>query len=65
MQLDPGQRKRVEQWLTDRRVAHCPTCGLHDFRVGELTTAPVMVQVICGNCAHVLLFDARTLGLVR
>jgi hypothetical protein len=65
MLLTPVQRDSVERWLKARRVEHCPTCGLHDYYIGELTAAPVMVQIICGNCAHVLLFDGRALGLVR
>ncbi len=64
MELSYGQRKRVEEWLNERRIASCPTCGLDDFYIGEVTPAPAMVQVICGNCAHVLLFDAQAIGLV-
>ncbi len=63
MHLNSDQRKRVEQWLKERRVRQCPTCGLDDFYIGEVTPAPTMVQVICGNCAHVLLFDAKAIEL--
>ena len=63
MQLDYQQRTLVEQWLKGRRIAACPTCGLDTFNVGEVTPAPAMVQVICRNCAHVLLFDATAIGL--
>ena len=65
MRLDLEQRNRVEHWLKARRVRACPTCGLSDFYVGQLTPEPVMVQVICQNCAHVLLFEAQALGVVH
>ena len=63
MELNLAERKRIEQWLKDRHVRQCPTCGLQDFYVGAVTAPPTMVQVICGNCAHVLLFDANAIGL--
>ena len=64
MRLNLVQRNDAEHWLKARHIADCLICGLHDFLVGELTVAPVMVQIICGNCGHVLLFDAQTIGLV-
>ena len=64
MQLNYEQRKLVEHWLKERRIASCPTCGLDNFYIGAVTPAPAMVQVICGNCAHVLLFDAQAVGVV-
>ena len=63
MQLEAAQRPHVEQWLKERRVRQCPTCGLHDFDIGDLTAVPTMVQVICRNCTYVLLFDTKALGL--
>ena len=64
MHLNQAQRKHIEEWLQDRRVAHCPTCDRHDFYVGDVTAAQAMVQVICAHCAHVLLFDAKAIGLL-
>ncbi len=63
MELDYHQRTLVEQWLKGRRIESCPTCDLDSFYIGETTPAPVMVQVICSNCAHVLLFDAKAIGI--
>ena len=64
MHLNQAQRKHIEEWLQYRGVAHCPTCSRHDFYVGDVTAAPAMVQVICAHCAHVLLFDAKAIGVV-
>ena len=65
MRLNAEQRTLVDRWLKERRIRACPTCGLHDFYIAELTPTPVMVHVITGNCAQVLLFDAQAIGLVR
>jgi hypothetical protein len=63
MRLSQREKDIVQNWLRERHVEHCPACGLADFYVGELTAPPEMVQVICGNCALILLFQAGAVGL--
>lgn len=63
MRLHPREKDIVQNWLKERHIAHCPACGLSDFHVGEVTDPPAMVQVICGNCALILLFQAAAIGL--
>jgi len=58
---------------------NCPICGYNDWKPGDIVVAPVrsgggtrlggptvpMVQLICGNCAYVLLFAAVPIGIVE
>jgi transcription elongation factor Elf1 len=64
MRLTHEQRTQVEAWLQRHRARTCPICGLSGFSVAQVTVAPAMVQVICENCAYVLLFDAEAIGVV-
>ncbi len=59
-------------------VLDCPYCGSRGWEAGEIVsgtvvdeqgntrpegTAVAMAQFVCDNCGHVMLFDARRLGL--
>jgi hypothetical protein len=59
---------------------NCPACGTRNWVGGEIINAPIlvpgggiaigggpsipMIQVICDNCAYVMLFAAVPIGLV-
>ena len=78
MALDTQQQARVVRWLSDKGVrGECPACGARGkwlpgnligapeisrsgMRIGD--NMPTMVQVICENCAYVMLFDGGPLG---
>jgi hypothetical protein len=67
------QRVAFERWVR-RKVEHhtCQLCQSNHWKVGEVlvphtsdsveefvSPGPSMVQLVCQNCAHVLLFDVR------
>lgn len=70
---------KAEQWLRTRATSlHCPACGQKNFNIENtipmtntlqegghvdyLNGCP-LVAVICQNCAHVLFFAAKPMGL--
>ncbi len=81
MALDTQQQARVVDWLYERGVrTQCPACGAEGkwspgnviaapevsgvgMRIGDVM--PTMVQIVCGNCAYVMLFDGEPLGFSR
>ncbi len=76
MRLTFDQQRAFEDWLR-RKVEH-PVCGLcqsSQWQIGDLIplgdhlpTEPPgasMVQLICRNCGHVLLFDASRIEKLR
>lgn len=80
MPLNDQQTQQVSQWLNSKKSYDfaCPVCNSKNFSVGDIVMAPSfsgggmaiggpgvpMVQVICKNCAHVLLFAAVPIGLM-
>lgn len=76
MPLDNSQQSKATTWL-QRHNPRCPVCGGNGFSLGEIVAPPVMqggginiggpsvpvLQVVCGNCAHVLHFAAVPMGL--
>ncbi len=81
MPLDVEQMEQVKRFFRDNMVVpDCPYCSGYGWKAGEIVAAPVadergnarpegtsatMVQIVCDNCGHVTLFDARRLGLLR
>ena len=78
MSLSPSQRRTLEEWMRSKAIARCPACGQEDgWRLAEaayvralleeadedLTEGGGVVKVACGNCGHLLLFDAETMGV--
>ncbi len=79
MPLDKQQQEKLEKWLQSKGVLpNCPICTTNSWAIGDIVSAlpyttgkiklggPTvpMVQIICKNCAHVLLFAAIPIGLV-
>jgi hypothetical protein len=78
MPLSQEQQTTFDRWLGNKRIApRCPACGHADSLVsgeiiaatlqttsGELagSTFPV-VQRVCTNCAYLMMFAARPVGL--
>jgi hypothetical protein len=73
MKLTQDQQKLFENWLR-QKIEHssCTLCQANRWKVGELivphvidavddlsVTVPHMVQLICKNCGHILLFDTH------
>jgi hypothetical protein len=70
MRLTIDQERVVDDWIRQKVEHHiCALCQSTHWRIGELITRgdhdPAyqqtrgMVQVICDNCGHVLLFDVQ------
>lgn len=74
MPLSHEQVHKLEQWWDSTGVKRsCPMCANGQWEAGELVSGSdvsgqgnvlPMVQVICGNCSHVMLFAAMPIGLV-
>jgi len=81
MPLDVEQMEQVKRFFRANMVVpDCPYCSGYGWKAGEIVAAPVadergnarpegtsvtMVQIVCDNCGHVTLFDARRVGLLR
>jgi predicted nucleic-acid-binding Zn-ribbon protein len=77
MPLSPPQRRILEDWMRSKAIVQCPACGGARWRFGEavylgalleegdanLTEDRGVVKVCCGNCGHLLLFDAEIVGI--
>lgn len=78
MSLNPSQRRILEDWMRSKEVVQCPACGDVRWRFAEaayvrgalleagevdLTEGRGVVKIPCGNCGHVMLFDAETVGI--
>ncbi len=77
MPLSDTQRQHLENWMRSKAILQCPACG--DVRWGfaeasyvralleqgepDLAEDKGVVRISCGNCGHVMLFDAETLGI--
>ena len=73
MKLTIDQQKLFENWLR-QKIEHssCTLCQANRWKIGELILpqtpdavddlshiTPHVVQLICKNCGHVLLFDTH------
>jgi predicted RNA-binding Zn-ribbon protein involved in translation (DUF1610 family) len=79
MPLDPTQQQKLTGWMAQKGVRpECPACGAaagwapgdivaemqikpSGLHIGEPVTP--LVQVVCNNCGHVMLFAAEPIGL--
>jgi hypothetical protein len=75
--LSASQRRVLEEWMRSKEIVVCPCCGRDGFRLAEaayvralledddedLTEGGGVVKVACGNCGHLLLLDAETIGI--
>jgi ribosomal protein S27AE len=74
MPLTHEQIYKLEQWWDSNGVKRtCPMCGGGEWQAGEIVSGTdvsggdnvlPMVQMVCGNCAYVMLFAAMPIGLV-
>jgi len=81
MPLDAAQQQKLQSWMNTKRIQpQCPACGAHNkwvpgdiissmpFTPGAITVGGPnvpMVQLLCANCAYVMLFAAVPIGLVQ
>ena len=77
MPLNPSQRHNLKDWMRLKKITQCPACGEDRWRFAEaayiralleegdanLTEDRGVVKVSCGNCGHIMLFDAETVGI--
>ena len=77
MALNAAQRRVLEEWMRSKAIVMCPCCGQDGWRFADaayvralleegdedLTEGGGVVKVACDNCAHLLLFDAETIGI--
>jgi C4-type Zn-finger protein len=78
MPLNAEAQNKTRAWLEDQE-ASCPICKARSWRFGDIVQSEVlntpssyaygshvpMIQVICGHCAYVALFDAQKIGLLE
>ncbi len=77
MPLSDTQRQRLENWMRSKAIIQCPACGNSQWQFAQaayirglleqgeedLTEDQGIVKVCCGNCAYVMLFDGKRLGI--
>ena len=77
MPLSEPQRQHLENWMRSKAIVQCPLCGDAQWQLTEaayvralleqgepdLAEDKGVVRVTCGNCGHLLLFDAEILGI--
>ena len=79
MPLNDEQTGKLTEWMRSKRIKPaCPGCGANKWTPGELIASPTMqpgsgqqmggptipmVQLVCGDCAYVMLFAAVPIGL--
>lgn len=74
MKLSPEQQALFSDWLQKKMEQHsCTLCQANHWKIGELmperassdvgdfdaATSRGLVQLVCKNCGHVLLFDVQ------
>jgi ribosomal protein S27AE len=79
MPLDDAQLQKFQAWFSSKVTNRaCPACGGTNMLTGDIITANVyapgtahiggggsqMMQLICGDCGYVRLFDVTIMGLV-
>lgn len=81
MPLDDGQLEQLRlSFRSNMVVPDCPYCAGYGWSAREIVAVPVvddrgnpgpegtsvaLVQIVCNNCGHVTLFDAKSVGLLR
>lgn len=70
----PDLEQWVRSWLEKRDAdTECSVCGTNDWALGEIGEITVqgirrsiypVLPLFCGNCGHVVLFNALMMGLV-
>lgn len=77
MSLNASQQRMLEDWMRSKAIVQCPACGDARWRFAEagyvralleaddsnLTEDRGVVKLPCGNCGHLLLFDAEAMGI--
>jgi hypothetical protein len=74
------QKQKVRDWMTSKLPLPllCPCCQASEWKQQLPVAVPpysgkpipsfdmqlVMVPIICKNCAHILFFNAKAMGLV-
>jgi predicted RNA-binding Zn-ribbon protein involved in translation (DUF1610 family) len=77
MTLSDPQRQLLESWMRSKAIIQCPACGDAKWQFAQAAYVRALleqgeedlgedkgvVKVCCGNCGHVMLFQAETLGI--
>lgn len=78
MPLSDPQRQLLENWMMrSKAIMQCPACGDAKWQFAQAAYVRALleqgeedlgedkgvVKVCCGNCGHVMLFQAETLGI--
>ncbi len=77
MPLSSAQRQVLREWMRSKAIVRCLVCGQVKWRFADatyvralleegdedLTEDKGVVKISCGNCGHVALFDAKTVGI--
>jgi predicted RNA-binding Zn-ribbon protein involved in translation (DUF1610 family) len=77
MPLSDPQRQLLENWMRSKAIMQCPACGDAKWQFAQAAYVRALleqgeedlgedkgvVKVCCGNCGHVMLFQAETLGI--
>ena len=77
MSLSDTQQQHLENWMRSKAIIQCPACGDSRWQFAQaayiralleqgepdLAEERGVVKVSCGNCGHVMLFDAETIGI--
>ena len=77
MPLSDPQRQLLESWMRSKAIMQCPACGDAKWQFAQAAYVRALleqgeedlgedkgvVKVCCGNCGHVMLFQAETLGI--
>ena len=77
MTLSDPQRQLLESWMHSKAIMQCPACGDAKWQFAQAAYVRALleqgeedlgedkgvVKVCCGNCGHVMLFQAETLGI--
>ena len=77
MPLSSKQRQVLERWMHSKAIIQCPACGetqwqfaqaayvraLLEAGEADLNEDRGVVKVSCGNCGHLMLFDAEMVGI--
>ena len=67
--LDLDQKERIKRWLRERGALRCRACNLSNLvEPDAIITLPgaenkLLVPLTCGQCANVVLFDAKMMGV--
>ena len=77
MPLSDPQRQLLENWMRSKAIMQCPACGDAKWQFAQAAYVRALleqgeedlgedkgvVKVCCGNCGHMMLFQAETLGI--